>query len=103
MRSAKHTNIDLRESVVYSLLLVATCKSLFEERKEQLQSIAGFNFLDKLIDGNCFWVDGLEEILDDFLITVHIEKTADNSWSTGWVDLLNVDLNRLELLVLVEV
>lgn len=103
LRIVVRVNVDFRESIVDSLLLIASRKSSLEERQKELQTVARLDFLDKFVDRDAGRGDRAEETLDDVLITVNIEKATDDARCATWVDALHVDFDRLELLVLVKV
>ena len=96
-------NVDLGKSIVNSLLLITSRQCSLQEGKENLEPIAGFDLGDKLIDGNRCRIDDREKTLDDRLITVDIQQTTDDSRGSCGIHSLDIDLNRLELLVLVKV
>lgn len=95
--------VDLGQGIVDGLLLVACGQALLQEWQQQLKTVTRLDFADKLLSGNAGSFDGVQEALDDVLVTVNIEKSADDARSPCWVDTLYIDLDGLKLLVLVEV
>jgi hypothetical protein len=83
--------------------LVASLERCLEEGQQQLQTVAGLDFLDELIDRDALWGHRAEQALDDVLVTVDVKETTNDAGSAGWVDTLNIDLDGLELLGLVKV
>ncbi len=94
-------DVDLCKSIVDSLLLVTGGQGGFKKRQEQLQAIPRLHFSNKLINWNRSRVDGLEKIFNNHLITIDVKKATNDSWGSGWINALNIYLDRLELLVLV--
>ncbi len=103
LRVVVRIDINLCQGVVDRLLLVAGSEGRLKEGEEELETVAGFDLLHELVDGDRRRVDGREKVLDDTLIAINIQQATNNTGCPGRVDLLHVDLNRLELLVLVEV
>jgi len=103
LRIVVAVDVDLGKSVVDSLLCVASLESGFQERQQELQAVSGLNFRDKLINRNDSRVDRAQQVLDYVLVTVDIKQATDDTRSSARVDTLDVDLDRLEVLVLVEV
>jgi hypothetical protein len=96
-------NVDLSQGVVYRLLLVASGQSLLQEGQEKLEAVARLDLSNKLINGDGRGCDRGQEALDDALVTIYIEQTANDLRGPGRIDTLNVDLDGLELLFLVQV
>jgi len=103
LRCVVGVDVDLGQSIVNCLLLVARSESVFQERQQELEAVSRLDLRNELIDGYRSGVDRGEQILDNGFVAVHIKKTANDCRCASWVYSLNVDLDRLELLVLVEV
>ena len=67
-----------------------------------LQTVALLELSDKLFGGKVA-ANGGEKALDELIWAVNIQKTTDDGWETGWIDLLHVDLDVLLLIVLEQV
>jgi hypothetical protein len=96
-------DVDLGQSVVNGLLLVSACQGLLQERQEKLQAITCLDLSDQLIDRDGRGGDRGKKALDDALIAIDIKQTTNDCRSPGRVDALDVNLDRLELLLLVKV
>ncbi|GJC99267.1 hypothetical protein ColKHC_08093 [Colletotrichum higginsianum] len=103
LRVVVRVDVDLSESVEDGLLLVSGGKGGLEEGQEKLEAVAGLDLGDELINGDRCGVDSRQQVLDDVLVAVDIQKTANDGGRPAGVDALDVSLDGLELLLLVEV
>ena len=86
-----------RTKTITTTKMEVTIKTM--ETKDMTTSMEkGQDLLDKLINGDRRWSNGAQQVLDDALIAVHVEQATHNCGSSGWVDALNIDLDRLVLL-----
>lgn len=65
-------NEYLGKSIYYRLLLVSCSQTCLKEWQQELETISGFNFLDKFVEGNGSMVDAVQKVLNDLLITIDI-------------------------------
>ncbi len=122
LRIVVRIDVDLGQSIVRRLILHPLVHAILQPAREQLQTemevviiskgqacpvtaiispIPLLDLLHQLVDIELGW-SVLDETSDDVLAAVHSEKRAHNDRETFGVDLAHVDLDRLLLIVAME-
>ena len=95
-------DVDLGHSIEYCGVLAATLDTSLKPRKNQLQPVPLLHFMNKLINWEVAR-NRSQQSLDRCLVTIDVEKPANNLRSSHRVDSLNIYLDKFGETVLVKV
>lgn len=95
-------DVDFSQGIVQSGIGSACLDARLEPGKDQLQTVALLDFVDKFVDREVA-SNRSQEVLDGQLITVDIQKTTNDLRAPSGVDALDIHLDEVGKTILVEI
>jgi len=96
-------DVDLRQRIVDSLLLVPSSQGRLQERQQKLEPVPRLDLTDELIDGYRLRRNRGQQRLHHGLLTIDVQQSSDHRRCLRRVDPLHIHFDRLELLILIQV